>query len=220
MTCEQYREMLNRQFDGETVGESLTDHARQCPDCAALGRGARRLAQALPNLRPPTPARYLTNNILLEVRDDRRRRLGLRLRIAAAALAAAMLLVVAVPSFWPGAKKQVAATQPPVVQSTQPANQETMVTLRDTVNEAGQAVGQLTARTANETAGSFWEILTSPRLNDWDQQPQIESPTRPLQETGQSAVAAIEPVTNSARRAFGMLLRDMPPMDQPAKPDS
>jgi hypothetical protein len=219
MTCEQYRDLLNQHLDGESVGEELTDHARQCPDCAALYRAAQRLAQVLPLLKPPGPAPYLTNNILLELRDDRRRRFGLRLRVVATVLAAAMLLIVAVPSFWPGGKKQLPPTQPAVVQTTQPAPQESAVTLRDTVNEAGQAVGQLTARTANETVGSFWEILTPP-LRDWDQQPQIEPPTRPLQETGQSAVVAIEPVTNSARRAFGMLLRDMPPMDQPAKPDS
>jgi hypothetical protein len=219
MTCEQYRDLLNRHLDGENVGDSLTDHARHCPDCAALYRGAQRLAQALPQLKPPAPVPYLTNHILLGLCDDQRRRLGLRLRAIATVLAAAMLLVVALPSFWPAGKKEPTPTQPTVVQTTQPS-EETNVTLRDTVNDAGQAVGQLTARTASDTVGSFWEILTPPPLRDWDHPPQIEPPTRPLQETGQSAVAAIEPVTNSARRAFGMLLRDMPPMDQPAKPDS
>jgi hypothetical protein len=158
----------------------------------------------------------LTNNILLEVRDDRRRRLALRLRIIASAVAAAALLAIGITSFWPGPKKDT----PLVVRNTQPATPETTVTLRDTVDQAGQAVGQLTARTANETVGSFWEVLTPPRLDDWDKQPQIEPPMQPLKETGQSAVVAIEPMTNSARRAFGMLLRDMPPMAQPAKPDS
>ncbi|HEV3263504.1 MAG TPA: hypothetical protein VG013_42100 [Gemmataceae bacterium] len=216
MTCEQYRDLLNRHLDGEPVDETLTDHSRQCPDCAALLRGAQRLAQALPHLKPPAPAGYLTNNILLELRDDRRRRLALRLRIIASAVAAAALLAIGITSFWPAPKKDT----PLVVRNTQPAMPETTVTLRDTVDQAGQAVGQLTARTANETVGSFWEVLTPPHLNDWDTQPQIEPPTQPLKETGQSAVVAIEPVTNSARRAFGMLLRDMPPMDQPAKPDS
>jgi hypothetical protein len=219
MTCEQYRDLLNHHLDGENVGESLTDHARQCPECAALYRSAQRLAQALPHLQPPAPAPYLTNHILLDLRDDRRRRLAMRLRMVATVAAAALLLVVAVPSFWPGGKKELPPTQPAVVQSTQPASQENNVTLRDTVNDAGQAVGQLTARTASDTVGSYWEILTPP-LRDWDQPPQIDPPMRPLQETGQSAVAAIEPVTNSARRAFGVLLRDIPPVDQPAKPDS
>jgi hypothetical protein len=216
MTCEQYRDLLNRHLDGEPVDVTLTDHARQCPDCAALYRAVQRLAQALPHLKSPAPAAYLTNNILLDLRDDRQRRLALRLRIIASAVAAAALLVIGITSFWPGSKKDTA----PIVRNTQPATQETTVTLRDTVDQARQAVGQLTARTANETVGSFWEVLTPPPLNDWDKQLQIEPPTRPLRETGQSAVVAIEPVTNSARRAFGMLLRDMPPMDQPVKPDS
>ena len=63
-------------------------------------------------------------------------------------------------------------------------------------------------------------MVTPMPLDDWDRPPLIEPSTRPLTETGQSAVAAIEPVTNSARRAFDRLLHDLPPMDEPAKPGS
>jgi predicted anti-sigma-YlaC factor YlaD len=223
MNCEQYRDLLNRHLDGETAADALGDHAGQCADCAALYRGARRLAAALGRGKPAVPPGYLTKSILLELREDRRRRVALRLRMAATALAAAVLIVIAIPTFFwprPNGNQQVLAST--TVPNTQPATVETTATLRDTVNQAGQAFGQLTARTADETVGqgrSLWPMVTPMPLDDWEK-PQIEPSTRPLTETGQSAVAAIEPVTNSARRAFDRFLHDLPPMDDPAKPGS
>jgi len=136
-------------------------------------------------------------------------------------MAAAVLIVLAIPTFfWPRPKEQQQVVAPTTVPNTQPAAVEATATLRDTVNQAGQAFGQLTARTADETVGqgrSLLPMVTPMPLDDWER-PQIEPSTRPLTETGQSAVAAIEPVTNSARRAFDRLLHDLPPMDQPGKP--
>jgi hypothetical protein len=216
MTCEEYCDLLNRHLDGEPLADALSDHPRQCPDCAALHRTANRFAQALGQLRPPAPPRYLTNYILLDLRDAKRERLALRLRAIAAVLAAAVLVVVGIPSFfWP---KPVPVQQA----SLQPAPAEKTPTLRETVNQASQAFGQLTTRTADETVGqtkSFWATVTPP-FTEWDKPARLEPDTRPLQETGQSAVVALEPMTNSARRAFDRLLHDLPPMEKPSKPDS
>jgi hypothetical protein len=221
MNCEEYRDLLNRHLDGELRADALPDHARQCADCAALYRGAQRLSRAIPYLKPPTPPRELKDLILLELRDANRRRLTLRVHLTATAFAAAMLLIVLVPSFfWPRPPRTKSADLAVVV-DTQPAPEQPQANLRDTVNQAGQAFTQLTARKADETVGqtkSLWPMVTPP--DDWDRPPQIEPATRPLTETSQSAVAAIEPVTNSAKRAFGMLLRDVQPLDRPAKPES
>jgi hypothetical protein len=223
MTCEEYRELLNRHFDGEPVADALGDHPRQCPDCAALSRRADRFKQALGHLRPPAPPGYLTNYILLDLRDDKRERLALRLRGVATLLAAAILLVVGIPTvFWPKPRNEQQAVVQPTIPQEEPARVEKPPTLRDTVNQAGQAFGQLTSRTADETVGqtkSFWATLTPP-LNEWERPGRLEPDTRPLQETGHSAVVALEPMANSARRAFDRLLHDLPPMDKPAKPDS
>jgi hypothetical protein len=223
MTCEEYRDLLNQHLDGVPAAEALREHPRQCPDCAALYRGANRFKQALGQLKPPAPPRYLTNYILLDLRDDKRERLALRLRGVATLLAAAVLLVVGIPTvFWPKPRNEQQAVVPPSVPQGEPARAEKPPTLRDTVNQAGQAFGQLTTRTADETVGqtkSFWATLTPP-INEWERPGRLEPDTRPLQETGHSAVVALEPMTNSARRAFDRLLHDLPPMDQPAKPDS
>jgi hypothetical protein len=222
MNCEQYRDLLNRHLDGEAAADALPAHARHCRDCAALYHGAQRLAQALPYLKPPAPPRELKDFILLEMREANRRRFTLRVHLTATSLAAAMMLLVLVPSFfWPRPLPTKSGEQV-VVANTQPPPEAPQANLRDTVNQASQAVTQLTARTADETVGqtkSLWPMMTPP-LDDWDKPPQLEPSARPLTETGQSAVVAIEPVTNSAKRAFGMLLHDMQPADQPTKPGS
>lgn len=219
MNCEQYRDLLNQHLDGDpTADDGLGDHARQCPDCAALFRGAQRLSLAFNRMKPPPTPRYLAGYVLAALRDEKRRRLSLRLRMVASGMAAAVLIIVLIPSYLPRSKPAEVA----VVQPLQPAPEETTVTLRDTVNQAGQAVGQLTARTADETVGqtkSIWATVTPLPPDDWDKAVPIEPSSRPLKETGQSAVVAIEPVTNSARRAFGMLFHDLRPMDKPAKPE-
>jgi hypothetical protein len=223
MTCEEYRDLLNQYLDGGPVADALGDHPRLCPDCAALYRGASRFKQALGQLKPPAPPHYLTYYILLDLRDDKRERLALRLRGVATLLAAAILLVVGIPTvFWPKPRNEQQAVMQPSVPQVEPALTEKPPTLRDTVNQAGQAFGQLTTRTADETVGqtkSFWATFTPP-INEWERPGRLKPDTRPLQETGQSAVVALEPMTNSARRAFDRLLHDLPPMDKPAKPDS
>ncbi len=223
MTCEEYRDLLNRHLDGDPVADAMGDHPRQCPDCAALHRCADRFKQALGQLKPSTPPHYLTNFIVLDLRDDKRQRLALRLRGIASVLAAATLLIVGIPTvFWPKPRNEPQAVVQPSVPQEEPARTEKPPTLRDTVNQAGQTFGQLTSRTADETVGqtrSFWATLTPP-LNEWDRPGRLEPDTRFLQETGHSAVVALEPMANSAVRAFGRLIHDLPPMDKPAKPDS
>jgi hypothetical protein len=218
--CEQYRDLLNRYLDGETDADALGDHAGRCPDCAALHRGAHRLTQAFALLRPPTPPGTLTDDVLRGLHADQRRRIGLRFGLAAAAIAAFLMLAFGVHLFRPRPQGNEVAVAPPTVP---PAPAVPAPTLRETVNEASQAFGQLTARAADETvapARTFWPVLKPAPLDEWDRPVPLEDSTRPLKETGQSAVVAIEPVTRSARRALDLLLRDLPPMDKPAKPGS
>ncbi len=216
MNCEEYRDLLNHYLDGEPAADGLVDHARQCKDCAALYRGAQQLTSALAHMKPPpAPPPYLTNWTLLALRDERRHRLALRLRLAACAIAAAMLLAVLIPSFWPRSNNGQVANVP-IASVPQPTATEPQPTLRDAVNQAGQALSGVTARAADETVVQPLTSLPMPTpRNEWDKPPQLDPSSRPLTETGQSAVVALEPVTNSARRAFDMLLHELP-----TKPES
>jgi hypothetical protein len=223
VNCEQFREMLLQGFDGPALTDpALADHARQCSRCAALLAADQRLKAGLGQWQRPMLPAGLTAQIVTAVHTQQRRQLRLRrVRAFVGALAASLCLAAGVAYFWP--RTQPAGSSP-LVQYTEPSHPETTATLRETVNQASQAVTQLTTRTADTTVEqtrSFWPVLAPPALDDWDKQPpMLEPPARPLQETGQSAVAALEPVTESARRAFGMFLHDLRPMDQPAKPDS
>jgi hypothetical protein len=91
--------------------------------------------------------------------------------------------------------------------------------------EAGSAVVNITRRKADETVGQswlFWPAVTPPPLDD----PSVLSqplelggpPARSLREAGQSVSAGLEPVTSSARRAFDMFLRELPPVGAEDKP--
>jgi hypothetical protein len=91
--------------------------------------------------------------------------------------------------------------------------------LRDSMAEAGTAMVALTRRTADETVEQtriLAEVLPSP-MNVFEAVPPM--PEQPIasawQETSQRVATGFEPVTNSARRALSMLLRENPrPVNQ------
>jgi hypothetical protein len=150
VNCEQFRDLWLQHLDGASLTQdALAEHARQCPRCAALHGAGLRLAAGLGQWqRPKLPVGFAAR-VLTGVQKDQRRQWRLRrVRDFAGALAASLLLTAGVAYFWPRAQP---AVEPSIAKSTEPARQETPVTLRDTVNQAGQAVTQLTTRTADTT---------------------------------------------------------------------
>jgi hypothetical protein len=86
--------------------------------------------------------------------------------------------------------------------------------LRDSMAEVGTAVFSLTKRTADETVEQtriLTEVLPMP-MNVFEAVPPM--PEQPiasaLEQTSQRVATGFEPVTNSARRALSMLLRENP----------
>jgi hypothetical protein len=86
--------------------------------------------------------------------------------------------------------------------------------------DAGNAVAQVTRRTMDETISHtqrLWATVTPPI----PAAPVVPAKSADsLREAGQGVVAGLEPVTNSARRALGMLFREVPPLNLPDEPDS
>ncbi len=112
-------------------------------------------------------------------------------------------LPVIVEHFGPGILEPVGSAADPATPS-----------LRDSMAEAGSAVVSLTRRTADETVEQtriLTEVLPMP-MNVFDAVPPM--PEQPIatawQETSQRVATGFEPVTNSARRALSMLLRENP----------
>ena len=219
MNCEDYRAHLLQHLDGSPAEDALENHIGQCPHCEALLDASQRLTAALGLWQRPTLPPGFTERVVIGVLTDQRRQRRVRRSARLyGRLAASLLLAAGVTYCWP---QEQPIPPSPVAQHAEPLSPETTATLRDSVNQAGQAVSQFTMRSADTTVGqtrSFWPAVT-PGLDEWEKQPpNLEPPTRQLQETGQSAVAALEPVTDSARRTFGMLLHDLQPLEQPAKP--
>jgi hypothetical protein len=211
---------LQQWLDGRTreCAPVPSDAPALCPACSDWVAAARRLDRGLRQLTPPAPPPRLADRIVARLAGDHRRR-RYRLLFAAGAAAAAAVVVIAVwhgfhgatppapiPVPAPFAKGRPDADPPPAVP----------VSLRDSVASAGSAVASLTSRTADETMEKtklLLPVMADPSLSKIDLQRPIAEPTRTLREAGEGVSTTLEPVADSARRAVGLFLRELPPMD-------
>jgi hypothetical protein len=225
MNCSASHELLQQRLDGTWIeSPELLEHLRGCSDCRALEKATRRLQDGLRLLAAPLPPPDLAVRIAGRVLLDRRRmRRRTRRRWAVSlALAAGLLIALGLRLDWRGQSlthdtgtREPEMTQVKSTPQEAPALPPASPTLRESVTEAGEAVASLTSKTADETVNSTrWLVgkVPSPSLPKVDLA-SIESPTRPLREAGQGVSAGLEPVTNSARRAVGLFLRELPPME-------
>jgi hypothetical protein len=217
MNCLACQDLLQRRLDRQPIegGPDLEQHLTACAACRRLYGAALRLEEGLPRLAAPCPPVDLARRIVAAVLADRqvqqRRR---RLFVAAAgvtALAASLLLMVVARSLWPPVP-----AAPEVVESPPPP------TPREAFVEAGEALAALPRITADETVGSIrllWPVVTPPPMEDpADLPPPFDPTARSLREAGQGLSTGLEPVTNSARRAFGLLLREIPSLEPDSNP--
>jgi len=146
-----------------------------------------------------------------------------RLRVAVLALAASMLIALGVALRWfmptpTPVQPDVAQKQPetPVVPAPEP-----VAGLQDSVVQAGSALTALTARTAEAAVERTWSLVPRvpvPMVEPMAIQSPVEAPGRPFVEAGHTLSTGLEPVTSSARRAVGLFLRDLSPVDLSEKP--
>ncbi len=216
MKCNAAHELLQQHLDGAPIeSPELLEHLRQCPDCQSLATATRRLQEGLRLLMLPPPPPDLAERIADRVGLDRRRvrRRSRRRWAVSLALAAGLFVALTLRLDWRGRRDDAETDkQGPVAAQETP---EATPTLRESVAEAGEAVAALTSQTADETVGQTrWLVpkVTGPSLPQVDLE-SMEPPTRPLREAGEGVSRGLEPVTTSARRAVGLFLRELPPMD-------
>ncbi len=169
-------------------------------------------------LTPPIPPPYLADRIIAGATAQRRVRRRRLVLWAGAAAAAAALLFVVWRAFFIGGAAPVVPGSAPMVQNHEPPAPasiatpiEAHATLRDSVEAAGSAVASLTSRTADEAVGKTRILIPAigePSLAKID----LESPPRSFREAGAEVSAGLEPVADSARRAIGLFLRELPQM--------
>jgi anti-sigma factor RsiW len=228
MTCDDCRQRIQAWLDGDPGGaDGVEAHLAVCPACRALAGAARRLRTGLRAAAAPIPPIDLADRIVAGVLADRRRRHSRRrLLFAGIAVAAAACLVVAVvlpkrgpdhtASVPPSGKADVAENHTPLAP---PRNEPTPEppaappSLNENVAEATSAVASLARRTADETLTSGQILLPTVPMDvpTPEMLGPLEPPAQSLREAGEGVATGLGPVTNSARRAFDLFLRDIPP---------
>jgi hypothetical protein len=217
VNCRDWLEHLYDHLDGQPLPGDCAAHARECPRCAGLLGASRSLLRCLPRLAPSLPAGLagrITASLRAEARARQQRRWRRYAGVGLAAAAAALLVVVSRP-WWPP-PAQPAPEGGIVAAPRKPAP------VRESVAEVGSAALALTTRTADAAAGQtsvLWPLVSAtspldkPMGLDLGGDPALEeplqTPTRPFTEAGAELSAGFQPVTQSARRAVGLFLRDL-----------
>jgi hypothetical protein len=214
MNCLQCQQLLDDRLDGlpPTDQGELHRHLAGCAGCQSLSAAAGRLEEGLRLLvAPESPAR-LSDRLVSAVRNDQRRRRRRRqLGRVALAVAAALLLVLTLADHRPLPPEP----QPPIPQPVKPVAEEKGPSLRERVAEASTAMVDLAGRTADKTVGRSRLLLpvvmsTPPLETPADPLTPMETPMRSLPGLAQGVSTGFEPIANSARRAFDMVLSEIP----------
>ncbi len=219
MNCPDCRDRLQQWLDARTREAATTpgEPPALCPACSEWGAAARRLDRGLRLLAPPAPPAFLTGRIVAQVAAERRRRrTRLFMATGIAAAAATLLLGVWLRLHRENPSPTPAPEPPTMAQAPEPPPEPPRPTLRDSVAEAGSAVAALTTRTADETVAKtkgLLPVVTDPIPNKIDPETPTDRPARSLSETGEGVTAGLAPVADSARRAVGLFLRELPPME-------
>lgn len=208
MNCAECRGLVQREADGEEVlgRAALEQHLRACAACRAFRHGLARVVEAVRQA-PPAPSADFQARLLDAVLADQARpvptpeRGGSFLPWAAPLALAASVLVGLAIYLW-----RDQTPTPDFVEQPQPAPGN----LRDSVREAGTALSALTSKTADEVVDQTLRLLpnvSTPALPNLDP---MEPPGRSLAQAGQAVADGFQPVTDSARRAFDLFLRELP----------
>jgi anti-sigma factor RsiW len=219
MNCLQCQQLLQDRLDGLPPSDAagMNRHLAACARCRGEQAAARRLEEGLRLLTPPAPRPGLSGQIVAAVRRDQvRRRRRQRFVRAGLAVAAVLLLVLTMADH-----RRVPVPVPP--RPEQPvAHQPQGPSLRESVAEASTAVVDLAGRTADQTVGQsrllLPVVMASPLETPADPLAPMETPMRSLREAGQGVSSGLEPVADSARRAFDMVLREIPTVGPGGKP--
>lgn len=217
MNCADYQDWIQHRLDGEAgPSEAGDEHRRSCPQCASLDTAMARLERGLRLTPVPLPSDRLAEAITFQVLSEQRTTARRRVLVYVAAMAACLLLGI----YLGGRRSNDTQPTPtdPVKVVTIPATED-KPKVNDRVGEAGEALASLFSRTADEAVGQGKLLLPSTPMPPMPPDvttlpPALEPPAQSIKDAGQGVTAGLEPVTSSARRAFQMFVRDMPPVAQ------
>lgn len=200
--CELFQERLQAVLDNEAPMTVLADHAERCATCRADVLAAKRLS-AYQSPVPPVPAGFaerVVARISVERRADTRRRV---LKISAmAALAASLLVGISLLRPPPAAPR---SPQPAPMMAAAPG-------VMKPLNEAREAFVALTARAADDTLKPAKNLLFAEVKSS-------DPPADALSQVPEAALAGVEPLVSTPRRALNLFVRDLSNATMPRKSD-
>ena len=218
MNCNACQEQLRLTLDGTDLGDqaALEQHLGACAACRAYRETTRRLQAGLKLLRPSTPPPGFTARLVAAVQEDRRRlRRRARLRLVIGLAVAACVILAVSLRLWPSRPAPTQPNPPETVKKnlepTPPEPVVATVTPRQSVESAVEAVTALTTRTTTETMQQTRKLipLMGPTLAEFPMDTTM--PTLSLRDAGHGVSEGLEPVTTHAKRAVGLLRRDLLP---------
>jgi hypothetical protein len=223
MNCHDFERLWNELLDSPqgrepAVVEALQAHAEACPACQALGVAYGRLRQAIATLgSPPAPPAGLSERLLAAHRAQRNgaapgvfrlQRAGW-LTVAAAVLVAGLL-----------------ALRGGLVGRRSPARSGQPRALNLALVEATSATLALARNTSMSAARLGGEVLDAATVPPLPLPDPVVPSAEALQHLGDRIVSGVQPLSGSARHAFGFLLesalgtREKPAATPAPKPSS
>jgi hypothetical protein len=229
MNCERFQNSLQNRLDGlfDESSPDLLRHLEVCSDCRAWKAATDRFEAGVLLLRSSRPSSRLPNQIVAQILSERTLRIQRqRVRRAVGALAASVALVLTASAIAPGlfdAKNKQSIDTGMLAVEADPIKKEPTANppASNRVSEAGLAVASLSNLAKEETFKQtrlFMPVATValPFENLSVPQP-FEAPAESLREAGKGVSEGLQPVTNSARRAWDLFLREVPPIDTSGK---
>lgn len=205
MNADSWRDLLQQHLDGELSRDELLPRL-PTSELPAVERLLAGVAALTPLAAPPALTSRLCDALLLESRPGHRPRprprpRWRRLASTAGLIAAALLLTLGIGK----APVRVARLSDPMVSRGEPPIEP----LRHSVEKAGTALARITSRTAERMGdGALVPPPVSPTLPPMGAT--IEPPLEPLREASAGVQSGLAPMTDSARRAVELFLRDLP----------
>ncbi len=231
MKCAECQELIQQHLDGLEPANpaDLELHLRSCPSCRAEYVATNTLRSGLRLLTPPAPPAGLAGRITAQLQGEQRSRLLWRRRARVVlAVAAAVLLLVSAWLLRPGTPRpdnpptvpeQLVEKTPKPPEKLPEKPSEEPLDLRESVSQVCEVMVRASTRTKDRAVaeGRAFLPLVSATPAPTSVPPSPE-PVRSFKEAGQGVSEGLAPVADSARRAFDLFLRDLPPMGQEEKP--
>jgi hypothetical protein len=216
MNCPECKDWLQEVLDNEALAADRPEveaHLAACAACRELFQMAQQLRQALRGALPPAPPAGFADRVTARLMQSRRRRQRWWAGAAAGALAASLLAWLLVSALLPtGREPPVGELVSPVVPKLD-LPPEPRPSLAGQLRDARDATLTLTRQVAQDTARQASILI--PRVPEpAEPVPHLPAPPAALPDMGRAAAVGLEPVTDSARRAWDVLWRMVPAAEE------